>query len=238
MRRSIAVLCAAGCALLPAGGAVTSCARPGSGTPVADRSDTHPGGVHPDATTTATSELPAAGGQPDFGVVATREPIRTGAVTCQPAPRPPVGMNARVADPGAPVLTIAVPDGWSMQGGTGDIGARVSGPQQMSATVTVVATKLSPQAAFADYADRLAAGSSVSSLSVLPAELCDYSGQKMTGVLSDSAGKATEFADRVVHIPTGSGNYLVSVHTESPTGVAAFDAASAELTGQIEVRIP
>ncbi|MGU3651065.1 hypothetical protein [Mycolicibacterium sp. A43C] len=75
------------------------------------------------------------------------------------------------------MLTLAVPEGWSMQGGTGDIGARVSGPEQMSATVTIVATTSTPQAAFADYADRLTSGSSVSSLSVLPAELCDYSGQ-------------------------------------------------------------
>ncbi len=105
-------------------------------------------------------------------------------------------------------------------------------------TVTIVATALSPQAAFADYADRLTSGFSVSSLSVLPAELCDYSGQKTTGVFSRGAGAATEFADRVAHIPTGSGTYLVSVHTEAPVGNPAFDAASAELTGQIEVTIP
>ncbi len=226
-------MCVAVAATVP----VAGCTRPGGGTPVADSSYT--------ATTTGsgtTTRVPptpsSAPDHPDFGVVPTREPIRTGEVTCQPSQRPPVGVNSQVADPGAPVLTLAVPDGWSMQGGAGDIGARVSGPEGMSATVTIVATTSTPQAAFADYADRLTSGSSVSSLNVLPAELCDYSGQKMTGVLSDGARQAIEFADRVVHIPTGSGNYLVSVHTEAPNGVAAFDAASAELTGEIEVRIP
>ncbi|CDQ46852.1 hypothetical protein [Mycolicibacterium neoaurum] len=239
MRRGIAAL---GCVLVTMG-SVPGCARPGSGTPVADTSGTQSGAaqptsIHPSRTTTATTGTSPAGAHPDFGVVPTSEPIRTGAVTCQPSQRPPVGVTAQVADPGAPLLTIAVPDGWTMQGGTGDIGARMAGPEQMSATVTIVATALSPQAAFADYADRLTSGFSVSSLSVLPAELCDYSGQKMTGVFSGGAGAATEFADRVAHIPTGSGTYLVSVHTEAPVGNPAFDAASAELTGQIEVTIP
>ncbi|MFI2838481.1 MULTISPECIES: hypothetical protein [Mycolicibacterium] len=242
MRRGIAALGAAGCVLVTMG-SVPGCARPGSGTPVADTSGTQSGAaqptsIHPSRTTTATTGTSPAGAHPDFGVVPTSEPIRTGAVTCQPSQRPPVGVTAQVADPGAPLLTIAVPDGWTMQGGTGDIGARMAGPEQMSATVTIVATALSPQAAFADYADRLTSGFLVSSLSVLPAELCDYSGQKMTGVFSGGAGAATEFADRVAHIPTGSGTYLVSVHTEAPAGNPAFDAASAELTGQIEVRIP
>ncbi|MEH3136646.1 MAG: hypothetical protein PGN30_16780 [Mycolicibacterium neoaurum] len=242
MRRGIAALGAAGCVLVTMG-SVPGCARPGSGTPVADTSGTQSGAaqptsIHPSRTTTATTGPSPAGAHPDFGVVPTSEPIRTGAVTCQPSQRPPVGVTAQVADPGAPILTIAVPDGWTMQGGTGDIGARMAGPEQMSATVTIVATALSPQAAFADYADRLTSGFSVSSLSVLPAELCDYSGQKMTGVFSGGAGAATEFADRVAHIPTGSGTYLVSVHTEAPVGNPAFDAASAELTGQIEVTIP
>lgn len=235
MRRGIAALNVVLLAVV----SVAGCTRPGAGTPVADGS--YPATTAGRLTGTTTSVLPTpspAGAHPDFGVVPTSEPIRTGAVTCQPSQRPPVGVTAQVADPGAPLLTIAVPDGWTMQGGTGDIGARMAGPEQMSATVTIVATALSPQAAFADYADRLTSGFSVSSLSVLPAELCDYSGQKMTGVFSGGAGAATEFADRVAHIPTGSGTYLVSVHTEAPVGNPAFDAASAELTGQIEVTIP
>ena len=235
MRRGIAALNVVLLAVV----SVAGCTRPGAGTPVADGSYPATTAGRPTGTTTSVLPTPSpAGAHPDFGVVPTREPIRTGEVTCEPSQRPPVAVTAQVADPGAPILTIAVPEGWSMQGGTDDIGARVDGPEQMSATVTIVATALSPQVAFADYADRLTSGSSVSSLNVLPAELCDYSGQKMTGVLSGGAGAATEFADRVAHIPTGSGTYLVSVHTEAPAGNPAFDAASAELTGQIEVRIP
>src|SRR3546814_466616 len=118
-------------------------------------------------------------------------------------------MVAQVADSVAPVITIAVPEGWSMQGGTGDVGAQLTGPDGMSATVTIMPTTLDPQAAFAEYAQELTADAAVSSLSVLPAELCDYSGQKLLGAVSDTPEEAIEFVDRVVHVWTNSRDYLV-----------------------------
>lgn len=215
---------------------VPACTRADDGTAVPAASVT---GAAPSATTpSSTSGTSPEIAHPDFGVVPTSTPVPTGAVTCEFPQRPPVGMTAQIADPAAPVLTIAVPDGWSMQGGTGDIGAQLTGPAGLSARVTIAATTLDPQAAFADYADRLTEGAAVSSLSVLPAELCAYSGQKLMGTLSDAGEMATEFVDRVVHIPTAASAYLVAVHVEAPSETGDFDRFSAQLTQDIEVRIP
>ena len=76
-------------------------------------------------------------------------------------------------------------------------------------------------------------------VSVMPAELCGYSGQKLMGAWSDTPQNAVEFADRILHIWTNSGNsYLVAVHVEAPTGTPAFDAASALLTEDFEIGLP
>lgn len=213
---------------------LAACNRSSDGTPVADDA----------ATTTRATETATAGpttdpGHPDFGVVPTdTAPIPAGTVTCAPGRRPPVAVVAEVADSVAPVITVAVPDGWSMQGGSGDVGAQLSGPDGMSATVTIMPTTLDPQAAFAEYAEGLTADAAVSSLSVLPAELCEYSGQKLLGAVSDTPEDATEFVDRVAHVWTDSRHYLVSVHTEAPTGTRGFDSAATQLTEDFEVRVP
>ena len=89
----------------------------------------------------------------------------------------------------------------------------------MSATVTIAATQLDPAAAFKKYVDDLMAESAVSSVSVLPGQLCEFSGQKLMGAWSDTPQNAVEFKDRIVHVWTNSGNdYLVAVHVEAPTG--------------------
>ncbi len=172
-----------------------------------------------------------AAGYPDFGVLPTpaSTPVPAG-VTCAPRQRPRIGLVAKVGDPAAPVVTVAVPDGWSMQGGSGDVGARLQGPDEMSATVRIVASALGPQQAFAEYADARTKDSAVSALSVLPAELCDYSGQKLLGTLSDTPGESDEFVDRIVHIWTNSGDYLVAVQAQAPAGASGFDSAATQLT--------
>ena len=209
----------------------SACTRAGEGMPTADTDDP----VSPTAPVFAPT---GAVGHPDFGVLPTVGPAPTGEVTCAPQVRPAVGMVAQVADSVAPVLTIAVPEGWSMQGGTGDVGAQLTGPLDMSATVTIAPTTLDPQQAFADYADELTGDAAVSSLNVLPAPLCDYSGQKLTGALSDTPEEAIEFVDRVVHIPTANRNYLVSIHTQAPTGTRELEVPAQQLTTAVEVRIP
>ena len=71
----------------------------------------------------------------------------------------------------------------------------------------------------------MTAVSAVSSVSVLPAELCGYSGQKLMGAWSDTPQQSVEFLDRIVHVWTNAGDYLVAVHVQAPAGTAGFDAA-------------
>lgn len=239
MRGATAAAAATLCLAAPM---LVSCSKSSDGAAVADDGATVTIGATTSATVSPTTDPGGPStdsGHPDFGVVPTSTtPIPAGTVTCEPEQRPPVGMVAQVADSVAPVITIAVPEGWSMQGGTGDVGAELAGPDGMSATVTIMPTTLGPQAAFAEYADELTADAAVSSLSVLPAELCDYSGQKLLGALSDTPEEAIEFVDRIVHVWTNSRDYLISVHAEAPTGTNGFDPAATQLTQDFEVRIP
>ena len=109
----------------------------------------------------------------------------------------------------------------------------------MEATVTIAATKLDPGAAFRKYSDDLMAKSAVSSVRVLPGELCGYSGQKLMGAWSDTPQNAVQYEDRVVHIWTDSGpDYLVAVHVQAPTGTPGFDSAAALLTEDFEIVLP
>jgi hypothetical protein len=173
------------------------------------------------------------------GIVTTsRAPIPADAVTCSQPVKPAVTAVAQVSDPAAPTITVAVPDGWSVQAGSGDVGVRMQGPDGMFATVTIAQTELDPAAAFTDYADKVMAVSAVSSVSVLPAELCSYSGQKLMGAWSDTPQQSVEFLDRIVHIWTNTGNYLVAVHVQAPAGTDGFDAASTVLIEDFAVGIP
>ena len=145
---------------------------------------------------------------------------------------------AQVSDPAAPKITVAVPDGWSVEPGSGDVGVRMQGPDGMFATVTIAQTKLDPAAAFTEYADKVMAVSAVSSVSVLPAELCGYSGQKLMGAWSDTPQQSVEFLDRIAHIWTNTDNYLVAIHVQAPAGTDGFDAASTVLIEDFAVGIP
>lgn len=173
------------------------------------------------------------------GIVATtRTPIPPDGVACSQPVKPAVTAVARVPDPSAPTITVAVPDGWSVEPGSGDVGVRMQGPDGMFATVTIAQTKLDPEEAFTEYADKVMAVSAVSSVSVLPAELCGYSGQKLMGAWSDTPQQSVEFLDRIAHIWTNAGNYLVAVHVQAPAGTDGFDAASTVLIEDFAVGIP
>lgn len=228
LMRAVAV---AGAAAVLVGAA--GCVRTSTGNPVAAEAGVPGATGRPGAPKT---------GDPDsstYGVVPTsRVQLPAQAVTCEPKQKPQIGFVAKVADASAPVVTVPVPDGWSMQGGTGDIAGRLTGPQGMTTTITIAATALEPAKAFDEYADRMMATAAVSSISVLPAELCEYSGQKLLGAWSDTPQNAVEFVDRVVHVWTNAGNYLVSVHTAAPTGTPGFDGAAELLAGDFQIRIP
>jgi hypothetical protein len=168
----------------------------------------------------------------------TQVPVPVGATTCDPPAKPAKMITAAVSDPTAPQISVAVPPGWTSSPGSGDVGARMQGPEGMSATVTIAPTELDPAAAFRDYTDRLMGESAVSSVSILPGELCDYSGQKLMGAWSDTPQNSVEFTDRIVHMWTNTTNYLVAVHVQAPTGVRELDAAGELLTEDFGVRIP
>ena len=216
---------------------LAACVRTSDGVPVAGEGGPAPvTPAAPSATTSPTQQ----GDQTAYGVApTTRAPVPPNTVACSQAIKPSVRMTAEVDDPHAPRITVGVPDKWSMSAGTGDVGGRLDGPGGMEATVTIAATQLDPAAAFRKYADDLMAESAVSSVSVLPGELCGYSGQKLMGAWSDTPQNAVEYEDRIVHIWTNIGNnYLVAVHVQAPTGTPGFDEAAALLTEDFEIVLP
>jgi hypothetical protein len=215
---------------------VAGCVRTSDGAPVAA-----------DLGTTAASSAPSATAQPTqqsdpsvYGVVPTkRVPVPPNTVACPQPVKASVRMAAQVKDPHAPKITVGVPDGWSMSAGSGDIGGQLAGPDGMTATVTIAPTRLDPAAAFKKYADDLMEEAAVSSVSVLPGQLCEYSGQKLMGAWSDTPQNAVEFKDRIVHVWTNSGNdYLVAVHVQAPTDTSGFDDAASVLTEDFEIVLP
>jgi hypothetical protein len=227
----------AGWAALALACVVSACVRTSDGVPVAG-----------DEAATATSSAPSAtitrptqeADEYAPGVMpTTRTPVPPNTIACSQPITSAVRMTAEVDDPQAPRITVGVPDGWSMTSGSGDVGGRLEGPGGMWATVTIAQTQLDPTSAFRKYADDLMAESAVSSVSILPGDLCGYSGQKLMGAWSDTPQTAVEFEDRIVHIWTNSGNtYLVAVHVQAPTGTDGFDAAAALMTEDFEIGLP
>jgi hypothetical protein len=185
-------------------------------------------------TTTVTDEPESS--QP--GVLeTTRVPVPPEAVVCQQE-EPGETAVATVADPAAPQISVRVPSGWSSTPGPGDVGAVLSGPDGMTATVTIAATPLDATAAFARYGDDVMAKYPISTLSLLPGDFCGFSGQKLVGTWAEDPDKSIEYHDRIAHIWTNTGNYLVAVHVEAPSGTPGFDAAASILTAKFGIVIP
>jgi hypothetical protein len=230
LRRSTIIALICGAVVVTPG-----CVRTDEGLPVAEPTAasgtalTPPGSFVP---TTATA-------QPEPGVLPTQQvPIPAGTVTCPLPPKPGTAVEATVSDPQAPKITVGIPDGWSFTRGSGDVATKMTGPEAMTATVTIERTGLAPADAFRGYADRIMSASAISTVSVLPAELCQYSGQKLMGTWADTPGNSVEFRDRIAHIWTNTANYLVAVHVQAPAGADDLDAAAAWLTGDVQVEIP
>lgn len=130
-------------------------------------------------------------------------PAATSEEGCAPAG---AAVDVRIDDPKAPTVAVGVPDGWTTT--PSPDGMTLQGPG-MSGTVTIEATPMGPAQAFRRYADDLTAESELSTLSLLPAETCGFSGQKLMGQLDDVVYEA-----RIVHVP----GYLIAVYAEAPTG--------------------
>lgn len=230
------VLAAAAAVVLALPG-VAACARNSDGTAVRAESSAS-------TATTATSSAPSRTVATD-----TPESSEPGVIETTPQPVPAnshvcaqnlTGQTAMatVADPAAPKITVAVPGGWSVAPGTGDIGARLAGPDDMLAQISIAATPLDPAAAFTRYSDDVMDKYPISTLSLLPADLCGYSGQKLMGTWADDPEASIEYQDRIAHIWTNSKNYLVAIHVEAPSGTAGFDAAASTLTSDFDIVIP
>lgn len=177
---------------------------------------------------------------PDYGVVeTTRTDIPAGTVTCVRDGTGSDTVEARVSAPGAPIVTIAIPEGFAPGApANGDVALNLSGPDGVTATVRITPTTLDAAEAFQEYADARTADYEISSVSLLPAELCDYSGQELMGLLADKPGQGVDYADRVVHVWTDNGDFLVAVQVQAPTGTAAMDAAKSVLLGDFGIQQP
>ncbi|GAA3547369.1 hypothetical protein GCM10023077_25110 [Mycolicibacterium helvum] len=167
----------------------------------------------------------------------TRAPIPPDAAVCRTDQPGPTAV-ATVADPAAPKIRVQVPPGWSSTPGTGDVGALLSGPDDMVAEVTIVSTPLDPSAAFTRYGDDVMARYPISTLSLLPGDFCGFSGQKLMGTWARDPDESLEYQDRIAHIWTNAGSYLVAVHVEAPSGTPGFDAAASVLTDEFSIVIP
>lgn len=212
---------------------LAACVRTSDGVPVAG--DT----VTQNATTRTTTVVPSSPGDSDEpGILPTaRTPVPANHV-CQPADRPQVGVTASVSDPAAPKITVALPTDWSTMKGTGDVGAELSGPNGVWATVTIAKTQVDAATAFGKYEHDAMAAARVSSMSVLPAQLCGYSGQKLLGSWVDADEEEVAFGDRIAHIWTNTNDYLVVVHVQGPADAPGFDPWNSPLMDDFGVVVP
>nr|WP_205266594.1 hypothetical protein [Mycolicibacterium sphagni] len=227
------MVCAAAAVVLLAAPGVAACARNSDGTAVKVEASTSSTVLAPSATN--VTDTPESS---EPGVLeTTRAPIPPDATVCRPEQPGPTAVAA-VADPVAPKIRVRVPPGWSSTPGTGDVGALLSGPDDMVAEVTIAATPLDPTAAFTRYGDDVMARYPISTLSLLPGDVCGFSGQKLMGTWARDPDESLEYQDRIAHIWTNTGNYLVAVHVEAPSGTPDFDAAASVLTDEFSIVIP
>lgn len=188
---------------------------------------------------TTTSNLEAPHDLPDYGVLETsKRPVSAGETTCAPDTPPAQTVEAHSAAPGSPTVLLGLPDGFTPAADPqGDIALNLTGPDGMTGTVTITPTTLDAAAAFQAYGDDRTKGSEISSLSVLPGDLCGYSGQELMGMLADQPGQGIEFADRVVHVWTNDGNFLIAIRLQAPKGTS-LDAAKSVLLADFGIRMP
>lgn len=164
--------------------------------------------------------------------------IPPNAFLCFPGPATGgIGTVAQVVAAAAPRITFTLPDGWTSEPGHEDLALSLNGPDSMTGTVTIAATKLDPAAAFSDYADTLARTKADLFVDTVGAAFCGYSSQKLTGTFTGPAGPVA-FADRLTHIWTNTKNYLVTIHMEGPEDSSEFVPAKAALMQDFTVVIP
>lgn len=229
------------CAVLLIGLTTVACSRTDEGTAVRAGDMPTPLSSKSATATPATSAATPTTDIPDSsqpGIVeTTKRPIAPNSVVCA-APSSAQTAVATIVDPSAPKITVALPSGWTTQPGTGDVAARLVGPNGMIGDVRIAPASPDAAASFTRYADDVMAKYPISSLSALPAELCGYSGQKLMGNWADNPDRSIQYNDRIVHVWTNDQNYLVSVHVEALSGTPGFNDAASVLTGDFGVSVP
>ncbi|MFV8053732.1 hypothetical protein [Mycobacterium sp. 48b] len=186
--------------------------------------------------TTPQRERPPEFAMPVYGVEpTTTRVLASSEVTCPPPAGPTVTVKSQA--PGSPSLTVAVPEGFT-EVTPHAAAVRLTGPAGMAAEVTLTPTTRTARADFEHYADDRVAKYPINSVSVLPGDLCGYSGQKLMGVLAERPGKGIEYADRVVHVWTNQGAFLAVVRLEAPSDTPGFDEASSAMLADFGITMP
>lgn len=187
------------------------------------------------ATTSPSRVLPEFA-VPAYGIEpTTRRALAPGEVTCPAPPGPTVAV--RSPEPGSPELTVAVPDGFTEVTPRAET-VRLTGPAGMSAEIALTPTTLRAEDDFRRYSDDRVANSPINSLSVLPGDLCGYSGQKLMGILADRPGEGIEYADRIVHLWTDGGTFLAVLRLEAPGETPGFEQAQSAMFTDFGITMP
>ena len=224
--------------------ALAGCARTTDGASAEDTAKssaeatatTHSASSSPVGSSTATSEeftLPAYGVEPT-----TTRALAPGETTCEPDGAAANSVDATGAAPGSPTVIVAVPEGFTSAPGAGDTALTMTGPDGLTGTVTITPTTLDAAAAFQQYADQRTGQASINSVSVLPGDLCGYSGQTLMGILADKPGEGIDYADRIVHVWTASGDYLIAIALQGPNGAPGLDDAKSVALADFGIRMP
>jgi hypothetical protein len=227
-------------AVVAAVGLGCACAKQTEGAAVAGEPTTSSTAQRSTSSTSAASTLSPGSG---FGVVeTTRRPLEPMAQTCEPAGRQPGSQQVSFVQggrPGTPIVELLAPENWTLSPSAGNPTLNLTGPDGLSGTVTVAPTELEPAKAFDKYSDDAMDKAPIASVSVLPAELCGYSGQKLMGMWSGSgSGGPVEYRDRIAHVWTNSASYLVAIHLEGPQGAPGFAAAEDLMMRDFGIHIP
>jgi hypothetical protein len=229
----VLVLAAAVCAA----GAVGGCTQTSVGHPVASQAPSGQAATTTIAGAATSSPSTTEAKMPAMGVTTTLpDTVPPNALVCLPAPTAGTPATVRVGDPSAPQIVVALPEGWTSAPSPG--GLALTGPDGMTGSVDVGRTTLDPAAAFEKYTDDVSDWAPVSSVSVLPAEFCGYSGQRLQVVLSGGSAGKEVYDDRIVHVWTNVADYLIVVHVAAPEASPAFDAAAETLTADFPITLP
>lgn len=188
------------------------------------------------AVTTTSSRLAPEFALPAYGIEpTTTRALTPGEVTC-PSPNGRT-VTVRSPAPGSPTLTVGIPEGFTEARPDGET-VRLTGPAGMAAEITVSSTTRDAQDAFDQYSNDRVATFSIHSVSVLPGDLCGYSGQELTGMLAEQPGKGIEYADRIIHVWTDSGDFLAAVRLEAPSGTPGFDEVRPVMLADFGIAMP